>query len=143
MLKRRFENIVTYGKHGITNAASESINSKIEWVKYTARGSRNKTNFVLRPTSTVSASMGSAARLCLRTRHSSFNRYPISWSFHAQNNVFRRPRRRPVRSEPRRYPPASRPQALGPRYRAKYLRPRPQRTQRATVQALGRARVPR
>jgi len=30
----------------ITNAASESINSKIQWVKYTARGFRNKTNFV-------------------------------------------------------------------------------------------------
>jgi transposase len=46
MIKRRFENIVTYLKHRITNAASESINSKIQWVKYTARGFRNKTNFV-------------------------------------------------------------------------------------------------
>jgi transposase len=45
MIKRRFENIVTYLKHRITNAASESINSKIQWVKYTARGFRNKTNF--------------------------------------------------------------------------------------------------
>lgn len=45
MLKRRFENIVTYLKHRITNAASESINSKIQWVKYTARGFRNTTNF--------------------------------------------------------------------------------------------------
>lgn len=46
MLKRRFENIVTYLKHRITNAASESINSKIQWVKYTARGFRNQDNFV-------------------------------------------------------------------------------------------------
>lgn len=46
MIKRRFENIVTYLRHRITNAASESINSKIQWVKYTARGFRNKTNFV-------------------------------------------------------------------------------------------------
>lgn len=46
MLKRRFENIVTYLKHRITNAASESINSKVQWVKYTARGFRNKANFV-------------------------------------------------------------------------------------------------
>lgn len=45
MLKRRFENIVTYLKHHVTNAASESLNSKIQWVKYTARGFRNKTNF--------------------------------------------------------------------------------------------------
>jgi transposase len=46
MLKRRFANIVTYLKHRITNAASESINAKIQWVKYTARGFRNKHNFV-------------------------------------------------------------------------------------------------
>lgn len=46
MLKRRFGNIVTYLHHRITNAASESINSKVQWVKYTARGFRNKANFV-------------------------------------------------------------------------------------------------
>jgi transposase len=46
MIKRRFENIVTYLHHRITNASSESINSKIQWVKYTARGFRSKTNFV-------------------------------------------------------------------------------------------------
>ena len=46
MLKRRFENIITYLKHRITNAASESINAKIQWVKYTARGFRNKQNFI-------------------------------------------------------------------------------------------------
>ena len=46
MLKRRFENIITYLTHQITNAASESINSKIQWVKYTARGFRNKQNFI-------------------------------------------------------------------------------------------------
>lgn len=46
MLKRRFENIVTYVRHRITNAASESLNAKIQWVKYTARGFRNKQNFI-------------------------------------------------------------------------------------------------
>jgi transposase len=46
MLKRRFENIVTYLQHQITNAASESLNAKIQWVKYTARGFRNKQNFI-------------------------------------------------------------------------------------------------
>ncbi len=44
-LRRRLENILTYLKHRVTNAASESINSKIQWVKYTARGFRNKRNF--------------------------------------------------------------------------------------------------
>ena len=46
MLQRRFENIITYLRHRITNAASESINAKIQWVKYTARGFRNKQNFI-------------------------------------------------------------------------------------------------
>jgi transposase len=46
MLQRRFENIITYLRHRITNATSESINAKIQWVKYTARGFRNKQNFV-------------------------------------------------------------------------------------------------
>jgi transposase len=46
LLKRRFENVVTYLWHRITNAASESLNAKIQWVKYTARGFRNKQNFV-------------------------------------------------------------------------------------------------
>jgi transposase len=44
-LKRRFENIITYLQHRATNAASESINAKIQWVKCTARGFRNKQNF--------------------------------------------------------------------------------------------------
>jgi len=46
MLKRRFANIITYLKHRITNATSESLNAKIQWVKYTARGYRNKQNFI-------------------------------------------------------------------------------------------------
>jgi transposase len=46
MLKARLPNILTYLNHGITNATSESLNSKIQWVKYTARGFRNFQNFV-------------------------------------------------------------------------------------------------
>jgi len=46
MLQRRFENIIAYLRHRITNAASESIDAKIQWVKYTARGFRNKQNFI-------------------------------------------------------------------------------------------------
>jgi len=45
MLKSRLPNLLTYFKHQITNATSESLNSKIQWVKYTARGFRNFTNF--------------------------------------------------------------------------------------------------
>jgi transposase len=44
-LKGRLGNILTYLKHRITNATSESVNAKIQWVKYTARGFRNKHNF--------------------------------------------------------------------------------------------------
>jgi len=45
-LKRRIENILTFIKHQVTNAASESLNAKIQWVKYTARGFRNQKNFI-------------------------------------------------------------------------------------------------
>jgi transposase len=45
MLKSHLQNILTYLRHGITNATSESINSKIQWIKYTARGFRNVENF--------------------------------------------------------------------------------------------------
>jgi hypothetical protein len=53
LLKRRFENIITYLTHPITNATSESINAKIQWVKYTARGFRDKQNFINAIYSTV------------------------------------------------------------------------------------------
>ena len=33
-------------RHRITNATSESMNAKIQWVKFTARGFRNRQNFV-------------------------------------------------------------------------------------------------
>lgn len=45
MMKGRLENILTYLKHRITNAASESLNARIQWVKYTGRGFRNMDNF--------------------------------------------------------------------------------------------------
>jgi transposase len=45
MLKSRLANLLTYFKHRITNATSESLNAKIQWVKYTARGFRNFANF--------------------------------------------------------------------------------------------------
>lgn len=45
MLNRHLENILTYCDHKITNSASESINSKIQNIKYNARGFRNFDNF--------------------------------------------------------------------------------------------------
>ena len=45
MLKTHLKNILSYLTHPITNALSESLNSKIQWVKYTARGFRNPDNF--------------------------------------------------------------------------------------------------
>lgn len=46
MLKRRLELILNYCQHRITNARSEALNTKIQWVKATARGYRNQQNFI-------------------------------------------------------------------------------------------------
>jgi transposase len=45
MLKAHLPNLLTYLKHRITNATSEGLNAKIQWIKYTARGFRNRENF--------------------------------------------------------------------------------------------------
>ena len=44
-IKRHFSNILTYLKLGITNAAAEALNSKVQWIKYQARGFRSKERF--------------------------------------------------------------------------------------------------
>ena len=44
-IKRRLANIVTYFKHRITNATAEGLNSKIETIKKTACGFRNREHF--------------------------------------------------------------------------------------------------
>lgn len=46
MLTERFENILTYLKRRITNAVSEGLNSRIQWVEVTARGLGNQQNFI-------------------------------------------------------------------------------------------------
>lgn len=46
LLQRRLGNILTYLQHGITNALSEAMNAKIQWIKYMARGFRNVGNFI-------------------------------------------------------------------------------------------------
>ncbi|PYP66810.1 MAG: ISL3 family transposase [Gemmatimonadetes bacterium] len=45
MLKTHLPNILTYLRHRITNATAEGLNSKIQWIRYTARGFRNRENF--------------------------------------------------------------------------------------------------
>ena len=45
MVKRHLEGILTAVVLGITNARAESINAKIQWLKYTARGFRNRERF--------------------------------------------------------------------------------------------------
>jgi transposase len=45
MIQRHLDNILTFLKHRITNAASEGLNSKIQSVKAAARGFRNFENY--------------------------------------------------------------------------------------------------
>lgn len=44
-LKNHLNGILAYLEHPITNATAEGVNSKIQWIKYTARGFRNRQNF--------------------------------------------------------------------------------------------------
>ena len=44
MIKRRFENMITYLRRRVTNAGSESINAKVQGVKYTARPAGGRAN---------------------------------------------------------------------------------------------------
>jgi len=45
MIKRHMEGLVNAMHHSVTNAKSESINARIQWVKFTARGFRNRDRF--------------------------------------------------------------------------------------------------
>ena len=45
MLKQHLENILTYLTHRITNAVTEGLNAKIQWIKFGARGFRNRDSF--------------------------------------------------------------------------------------------------
>jgi len=45
MLKTHLANILSYLVHRITNAVSEGLNAKIQWITYTARGFRNRKHF--------------------------------------------------------------------------------------------------
>lgn len=45
MIQQHLDGIVNAIVHDITNARSEGINSRIQWIKYTARGFRNRERF--------------------------------------------------------------------------------------------------
>jgi len=45
MIKSHLENILTYFKHRISNAAAEGLNSKIQSIKSNARGYRSFNGF--------------------------------------------------------------------------------------------------
>ena len=45
MLKAHLANILTYLTHRITNAVTEGLNAKIQWIKFGARGFRNRESF--------------------------------------------------------------------------------------------------
>lgn len=45
LIRRHLPNVLTYLRHGITNAGLEAINATIQWVKKTARGFRNPEHF--------------------------------------------------------------------------------------------------
>ena len=44
-IKRHLKGVLNYINHPITNAVAEALNSKIQWIKMTARGFRNRQNF--------------------------------------------------------------------------------------------------
>jgi transposase len=46
-IRRHLENILNYLVHRITNALTEGLNAKIQWIKYSSRGSRNCERFKL------------------------------------------------------------------------------------------------
>jgi transposase len=45
MIKSHLNGILNAIVLGVTNAQSEGVNSKIQWIKYTARGFRNRLRF--------------------------------------------------------------------------------------------------
>ena len=47
IIRRHLENILTYLTHRITNAVTEGLNAKIQWIKYSSRGFRDRERFKL------------------------------------------------------------------------------------------------
>jgi transposase len=45
MVKAHLPGILNAVVTGVTNARSEAVNAKVQWIKYTARGFRNRDRF--------------------------------------------------------------------------------------------------
>jgi transposase len=45
MLREHLDNILTYLRHRVTNAITEGLNAKIQWIKYASRGYRDRDAF--------------------------------------------------------------------------------------------------
>jgi len=47
IIRRHLDNVLNYINHPITNAATEGLNAKIQWIKYSSRGFRDRERFKL------------------------------------------------------------------------------------------------
>ena len=47
IIRRHLENVLNYINHRITNAVTEGLNAKIQWIKYSSRGFRDRERFKL------------------------------------------------------------------------------------------------
>jgi len=47
IIRRHLENVLTYLTHRIINAVTECLNAKIQWIKYSFRGFRDRERFKL------------------------------------------------------------------------------------------------
>lgn len=47
IIRRHLENVLNYITHRITNAVTEGLNAKIQWIKYSSRGFRDRERFKL------------------------------------------------------------------------------------------------
>jgi transposase len=45
IIRRHLENILNYITHRITNAVTEGLSAKIQWIKYSSRGFRDRERF--------------------------------------------------------------------------------------------------
>ena len=47
IIRRHLDNVLNYINYPLTNAATEGLNAKIQWIKYSSRGFRNRERFKL------------------------------------------------------------------------------------------------
>jgi transposase len=45
IIRRHLDNVLNYIAHPLTNAVTEGLNAKIQWIKYSSRGFRNRERF--------------------------------------------------------------------------------------------------